>query len=462
MAISFGSINTGLPKDIVQQIIKAERIPIDKMQENKEKLSSKNALVLELEKHLQNIAKEVQKNKTARNLKELRVDTNENIIDVVTDKNIASTGEYQFEVVRLAQKSSAITTGFSDKDRSYIGVGFIQYYLPDGTSKDLYIDSDNATLTKVAQLINAQDDIGMKANVVDDGSGSDTPYRLILSLAETGDNKKAEFPYFYFVDGDEDFYIDKEREAQDAVVKLDGFEIETPNNVLTNIIQGVTIDLKRAAEGEEFTIKITEDVEAITEKVKKIIDSINGVLTFIQTQNNIDATTDTSRTLGGDSILQSLETRLRRVLFNPIKTDYGDFRANDIGIKFTRDGTIEFNHDVFHTTMANNYHQVSQILTGRNHKGRVTTGLMEHLQNFADSSLRRPNGIIHTRKQTLRSNMDQIDRRIEQRERMLEQKEKNLRSKFARLEATIARLRSQEAGVASLGAAPTNLINQIG
>ena len=459
MGISLGSINTGLPKDIVQQLMKAERIPVEKIQAKKGKLNEKKTLVLELEKLIETLETQVDKNGNARNLKELKVDTNESIIGVTVDKNVADTGEYQFEVVRLAQKSSAMTTGFADKDKSYIGVGFIRYSLPDGTTKRLYVDSDNASLTKVAQLINYQSDIGVRATVVNDGSGSDTPYRLILSLLETGDEERAEFPYLYFVDGDEDFSIDQERKAQDALIKLDGFKIETPDNVITDLIPGTVIDLKKAAPKEEFTIKISEDIEAIADKIHKIVESINGIFSFIQKQNSLDSKTDTSRTLGGDSILQSLESRLRRIVFHGVATDYGKFRAGDIGITFTRKGILKFNREEFAVKMSRNYNRVAQILIGRSNDEENILGLIQNLKTFANNALQGPAGIIHSRKQVIQSNMKQIDKRIEQRERMLEKKEKTLKNKFARLEATIARLKTQEAGVAALGG-PTPSLNQ--
>jgi flagellar hook-associated protein 2 len=46
----------------------------------------------------------------------------------------------------------------------------------------------------------------MSATVVNDGTGSDTPWKLLLSLKETGEGQKAEFPYLYFVDGEDDFF----------------------------------------------------------------------------------------------------------------------------------------------------------------------------------------------------------------------------------------------------------------
>ena len=55
MAISFGSINTGLPKDIVKQLMEAERAPVVKMEGQKEKVGAKKAVLGELIKLMEEL-----------------------------------------------------------------------------------------------------------------------------------------------------------------------------------------------------------------------------------------------------------------------------------------------------------------------------------------------------------------------------------------------------------------------
>jgi len=463
LGISFGSINTGLPKDIVKQIMEAERIPLKKMEDRKSKIGSKKELVDQLTKLMTDLKSNILTNGNARSLKELKVDTNSDVVDVTVDKNIANAANYQFEVVQLAQKSSAMSSGFSNKDESFTGVGFIQYTLPDGESKELYVDSDNATLSGISKLINKDSDNGMHATVVNDGTDTDTPWRLLISLEETGDGQKAEFPYFYFVDGEEDLYLEQERPAQDAVIKVDGFEVEVPGNKVKDIIPGVTIDLKKAKPGEEFGIKIGEDKEAVTGKIGDFVDSVNSIFAFIKQQNALDENTDTSRTLGGDILLQTIEGRMRGIVFKDVETSKGYKRLADIGISFQRDGMLKLDQKKFDAALADDYTVISEVLTGRFRPDKTKSeGFIDNLSKFVNQTLRFPNGLLTNRKKGLDSKIEQIDRRIEQRQRMLDQKEKNLKDKFARLEGTISKIQSQGAGVAALGAAPVNAVTQLG
>ena len=463
MGISFGSINTGLPKDIVKQIMNAERIPLKKMEDRKGKIEAKKALVSELQTLMNDMKSNILANGNARSLKELKVDTNNNLVDVTIDKNIANPANYQFEVVNLAQKTSALSVGVPDKDETYVGVGYIQYFLPDGDSRELYIDSENSSLSGIAKLINKDSENGMHATVVNDGSDTDAPWRLIISLDETGDGKKAEFPYFYFVDGEVDLYLEKERPAQDAKVKVDGFEIEVPENKVSEVIPGVTIDLKRAKPGEEFSINIAEDKEAVSGKIGDFVTSINAVLGFIKQQNNMDENTDTSKTLGGDILLQTIEGRIRSAIFKDVETSKGFRRVGDIGLTFQRDGLLKMDQKKFDAVLAEDYGLISEVLTGFiRPNGTKSKGFIDNLADMANAALRFPNGVITSRTKGLNSKIEQIDRRISQRERMLSQKEKNLKDKFARLEGTIARIQSQGAGVSALGAAPVNAVTQLG
>lgn len=456
MGINLGSINSGLPKDIVEQIIAAEKIPIQKMEQKKVKIQEKNSLVNEFSKNLEELNAKINKNNNLKEFGDLKIATDESMVSVSADKKVAIPGDYRFEVVKLAQKSSALSSGFPDKDKSFVGVGFLEYFLPNGESQSLFIDTPDATLSGVARLINSDPNIGMKANVINDGSGSENPWRLLISFDETGNDKRAEFPYLYFVDGERDFYIDKEREAQNAVVKLDGFQIEAPSNQIASLIPGVSIELNHAEEGKEFGLKITNDTKASSSKVYEIVDSINSILKFINVQNTMDEHTDTSRTLGGDVLLQNVEHKLRGLIFTPIETEYGQKRLSDLGVTFQKDGLLGIDKNKFEAKISGNFKEVAQILYGKtNDKTKKTPGFINNLETFVKDTLRIPDGAVPLKRKTFRENVDSINQKIQNADRLIGQKEANLRNKFAKLESEISKIKGQGNGMASIGGGKT-------
>jgi len=452
LGISFGSINTGLPKNIVEQIISAEKIPLQKMQVKKTKIKEKEGLVNELKGYVENLRKKVLKNSNYRDFGEVKISTDEDMVSVMADKKVAKPGEYRFEVKRLAQKSSALTSGFPDRNKSYVGVGFVEYFLPDGKNYSMFIDTGDATLDGVAKLINDDKGNGLRATVINDGTDSKTPWRILLSLDETGDKKAADFPYIYLVDGEEDLFIDKERKAHDAIVMLDGFEIETPHNKINNLIPGLTIDLNRAEEGKEFSITVSHDIDKAGIKVLEFIEDINNILKFINVQNTLDENTDTSRTLGGDSMLQTLESKIRRTIFKPVSTEKGNERISSLGITFQKNGLLKVDENKFFSKLNSDFTNTAEILYGTfSKKGTKSPGFIDNLRLFADQSLKFPYGPLALRKQSFKQNIDQINRSIQNRERIISQKERNLRNRFARLERQVSKLKGQGAGLGNLG-----------
>lgn len=456
MGISFGSINSGLPKDIVQQLVEAEKIPLQQMEARKGKISDKKALVQQLITLVEKMRGEVLANKNGRSLRELAVNTGDSKdIAVTADKNVADPGKYQLEVTQMAKKASAFSNSVEDKDKTYVGVGYIRAILPNGEKKEIYVDEKHANLTGIAKLINGDSELGMKANVVNDGKNEDEPWRLMLSMTETGDTNNVEFPYLYLVDGEVDIYFEQESPAQDAKVKLDGFEIEVPSNKITELIPGVTIDLKKAKPGEEITIEITEDIQKIGGKINGLVENINAVLKFIKDQNTLDEKTDTSRTLGGDSTLQTIESRIRSAVFSTFQTKAGPMRIGDLGISFQREGHLKFDQAKFEAALSKDYKAVTQVLTGQySPEGGKTNGFMDILDDAAKILLTQPSGVLPNRKAGLQTQINQIDRQIANRQRMIGQKEEILKAKFARLEETISKIKGQGAGLAGFAAPP--------
>lgn len=453
MGIALGSINTGLPKNIVEQIIAADKVPLKKMEQKKVTITKKQNLVLDLIKSTRNIKNILSKNLKIEDLRELSVEFNKDLVHVEVDKNKATTGSYRFKILKMAEQSSVMTGGFSDPEHSSVGVGFIQYTLPSGELFETYIDSDHSSLRDVARLINSDPQRGMTAQVVNDGLGGDAPWRILFSLNSTGDEQNAIFPDFYFLDGDEDFFIEFTKEASDAKIMLNGFELEVPGNQIDNLIPGLTLNLKKADPEEEFSIQIKENTQAATEKLSVLVENLNKILKFIKIQNDRENHLNRKNSLKGDLVLRSIKNKITGAIFKPIQTEFGSLTVSSLGIEVQRDGSIKFDPDTFQTQVSQRRRRSSQILSGHmNVDGELlSSGFLHNLNSNLKDLIQRPYGILFNRKTALQSNIDQIDRKIIQKENFIKQKEDHLKNKFAKLEGTIAKIKSQGQGLARLG-----------
>ena len=119
--ISFGGINTGLPPNLVEQIIEAEKQPIKSMQAAKGKSESKLKLVTDLETKVGDIRKGLSELASARGFSDIKLTSGDpNVLSGTVDAGASKPGSWNLEVVKLAEKAGAMTNGFPDKDKTQI------------------------------------------------------------------------------------------------------------------------------------------------------------------------------------------------------------------------------------------------------------------------------------------------------------------------------------------------------
>ncbi len=446
-SITFNGMASGLPPNIVDQLMDAERMPIKTIQTQKGKSEERLKLVSELETKVSDIRKGLSELADARGFSDIKLNSGDpNIVQGVVDPQFAQPGSWNVEVVQLAQKAAAITNGFPDKDKTEIGVGYFKFKTPDG-NKDVYISAKNNTLEGAALAIN-NSRLGMHASVLNDRKDPDAPFKLMITSDNVGSDNKVEYPTLYFLDGDQDIYFDTQKEAANGIIKVDGFEIEVPDNTLKDVIPGVTLDLKQAAPGRSVNVSVKEDLQVVSGKIKTFVDGFNAVLGFIQTQNKLDKSTDTTKTLGGDGMLRSIENRLRNLIQTPQYGLKGPVQTlSQLGIAFNRNGTLDFEQKKFDSTLAKNPEAVHSFLVGDGFSTGFITSVKREVANLLNGVF----GPISNRKKGLQQKIEQFDQRIEQKERQLGRKEEQLRAKFSRLEETMSKLKAQGSGLAALG-----------
>jgi flagellar hook-associated protein 2 len=444
MAISFGGINTGLPPNLVDQLVDAEKIPIRNAELKKTKIQAKSKLVDELDTKLRAVTGSLGELAGTRGFTDIKLNSGDaNIVQGTVDPGTSVNGSWNVEVVELASKAAAVSNGFPDKNSTEIGVGYFKFKTPEG-SKDVYISGGNNTLEGAAKAINSAN-LGVRASVINDKKDPDAPFRLIITGTSLGDENQVDYPTLYFLDGDQDIYFDEERPAKNGKVKIDGYEMEISDNQLKDFIPGVTLDLKQAAPGRTVNISVKEDYQLVVGKIKKFVESINGVLGFIQSQNSLNQKSDTTSTLGGDSILRTVENDLRRILQNPQFGVNGSItRLAQLGVEFNRNGTLDYKEEKFTATLAANAEDVQKFFVGNNFDVGLIPQIKRTISNMTDGAF----GIVSNRKRGLSNAITQADKRIEDMERRITAKERTLRQQFSNLEEKMSRLKQQGAMIA--------------
>ncbi len=445
MGLRFDPMGGGQFKQALNAIIEAEKQPIKTLEARKKLEQDRLKLFGEFKGKYSALQGTVATLVGSKQFKEIKAELGDgkDLMEVTLDKTKAQMGSWELEIKELAQRASMVSNGFSSADEKVLGMGYINLQLEDGSTRDVYVTQDESSLNGIAMKINNSPDSVVKATVVQDMADPERPYRLILTAKKSGEENNISFPQLYFVDGEEEFYIDSDKGSQNALVKINGFDTQLASNQLGDFMNGVGINLKQAKPGQKFTLSIESDNKKITEKVKKMIEDTNGVLDFINKQNQVDEKTDTKTTFAGDTGLQNIEFRLRNLLhegFPVHMEDEDSFRVvdlNQLGITFDKSGKINFQEEKFVKEMEKDFDAIADVISGEK-------GFASQMKSVLDGYGAAGVGIVSTREKGIKDRISSIDKNIENKQRLLEQKTKTLTDQFVRLQGSLSSMQKQQ------------------
>jgi len=449
----------------LKALIEAERQPIKQLESRKGKEEQRMKTFQEFKGKFANFDRTLSELSNFNKFKEFKVDLGDgaNAMAVTVDKEKVQAGSYDIEIASLAKRSSIISNGFTDPNEAALGVGYVVVYNSKGDKEEIYIGGKNSSLSGIATAINSKMDSAVKATVVKDSSDPDAPWRLIVSAKKDGIDDEVVFPQFYFLDGKKDLRIEKDNEAANAVLKVDGYEVEADGNKIPDFMTGINLDLKQAKEGQTFTVTIAEDVPKMAGKVKSLVDQVNGIFEFITKQNTVDDKSDTSAGFTGDTSLQTIEFRIRNLMHEgfPVWDNSDDpdtpriKMLSEMGVEFAKNGQLTFSEEKFTKAMQKDFNGVAQAVSGE-------YGFASQIKTVMTNYTRPGNGLLATREASLKNRISRIDRDIEAKERVLQRKTESLTQQFSRMQSTLSGMQQQQQYLqASLGSSGANPITQL-
>lgn len=445
MGLRFDPIGGGQFKSAMNAIIEAEKQPIKALEKRKENENAKLKLFGDFKGRFNALRTSLGAMIGFDKFKELKCELGDGaqFMNVSIDKEKANVGSWDVEVKELAERSSMISNGFTDPNKKVLGVGYINLVLPDGSKQDVYVTHEDSSLYGIASKINAIPESSVKATVLKDVTDAEKPYRLVITAKKDGAENEVKFPQLYFVDGKEDFYIEKDKGAKNALLSVDGFEVELPGNDNPDFLQGVGVQLKQAKPGQKFTMSVKADFPKVIDKVKKVIEGVNGVLDFINKQNQVNESTDTKNTFAGDTSLQNIEFRMRNLShegFAAHATSEESFRIyhlSDLGIEFDKKGVLSLKDEKFQKALEKDFEGVAESIAGERGFIAQMKGLMD---GYADGAT----GVLAAREKGIQTRIKQIDENISNKERNIEKKTESLTAQFSRLQGSLSDLQRQQ------------------
>jgi len=354
---SIGGIASGLPADLVDQLIAVERQPLQRLQLRQDVLSATKDAWAQVTVRLSAVRSAVDALRRANSFTDFWAATSEDT-SVAT---VAVTGtpieqSVDFTVDALARRQqTTVADGFSSLDDSLGGRTLT--ITVDGTDHDVTPAVDQ-TLGGLIESINAAD-IGVRASTISNGG----QLQLVLTSTESGlDNAFSVAPA---TSGWTNAFSNL-TDAADASISIgqtNPLTITSSTNTFANVIPGVSVQVRALG---ATSVTTQRDTEGIVTAAQTLVDSVNSALTALGDLSSYNAETGRSGPLNGDFTVRQLMTDLRSVISAPVGGLTSQYTAgNQVGIELTRDGLVTLDQAALRDALATDFDAVANLFSRR-------------------------------------------------------------------------------------------------
>jgi len=265
---------------------------------------------------------------------------------------------------------------------------------PKRSSGSVVIDTTNNTLTGVRDAVNAAK-LGVQASIVNDGSG----YRLTFTSETTGAANSIQTTVSGDGDGNQTdasglsrlVYNDSTKnltesiKAQDAKLKVNGLAITSATNAVTEAVEGVTLNLEKAAAGQVKTVTVATDQSGLKTALQNFVLDFNALRDVTTSLGKYDLTGGNSGGLAGDPTLRSLASEVRTLASSSIQNLTGTTTTlSSIGITLSKnnDGKLALDATKLDAALKSDFDAVGKLFAAA---GTPTDSLVNYSEHTADT-----------------------------------------------------------------------------
>lgn len=416
--ITFGGLASGLDtEEIVSALMEVESQPLEILENDQEYFESQLDTFSSFNTILNSLQDAVDAIDTVKELGAYSESvTGEDVVSVVTDSDAVS-GTYEVQVLNLAQTQKDVSSeGFADASEESLSGSL--------TIAGNEITYDNVSLYQLVDLIN-EEDTGYTASMINDGT--EDGWRLVL----TGDSAESSADIL----GSGSITLDTAsdghtRDAALAHVLIDGIDVYSENNSITDGIYGVTLDLLDvSSDGETSYVTIATDTDAMVEQVDDFICAYNEMISFI------DEASESGGSTSND--LKSIARKMRSYISNQFT---GDSTFNSLAsLGFETDyetGELSINSSTLSEALEDDFDSVMALFTGDGEEEGIFAGMYSYLNEQTDSI----DGFYAVREKSINAKISRIEDSIERMETRLAKREETLTAQFEALELAMSEM----------------------
>ncbi|MCC2643012.1 MAG: putative Flagellar capping protein FliD [Nitrospira sp.] len=459
MAISFGGLGNGVDfGQVVSELVKVQRIPIDKLTSNKQTLQNKLTDYGSLGTKLLALQSAANKLRLPSTFDQSASSVSDETVLKAQASAGAGTGSYTVQVSQLAKahqitnKAAKALSSTADPIVSG-GTGTFTFRIGAGSDQTITL-ADGATLEDLRSAVNDLG-AGVTASVINTGTESSPAYRLTLTATASGATGTvaivADTTALDFSNGSGTGGVDTLQAGQNAIILIGDpdqttITIQRESNVVTDAIPDVTLTLKSKTADEPVTVNVNSDPETVKTNIKELATAYNDIVKFVNERTVYDITTKTGGHFFDERTAKNVLTQLRNALSGVVDGASTYQTLGQIGFKTERDGTVTVEAAKLDSALASNYSATRALFVTQ----PTSTGLAQRITQAVDLLDSVDSGAFTIRKNAITSQISKLTAEIARKEDLASQYEERLRVQFAALDGLLQKLQSQTSSLQAL------------
>jgi flagellar hook-associated protein 2 len=293
----------------------------------------------------------------------------------------ATAGAYQIsDITSLAQAAiSTSTVGLDTANATAVAGVEHKIQLVVGSSQQtLTLTDATDNLNGLRDAINAAG-MGVTASVID--TGADTQRYFLTLTADTTGSRTISLRTT--PDDEQTNLLSVTRPGANAMLKVNGQFVSSPDNLISSVIPGVSMQLNATAVGQTINFSIGLNRAPVVTAINAFVSAYNGLVGKLDAQ-----TGQTGGMLSGDPLIGEINSRLRELTGQRGDGSIGSL--SDFGITLDSNGVMGFD------SLAVSFMSTGNLNSLFNYLGDSTTGLASQAAKFSQYS-DPVNGLIQSR-----------------------------------------------------------------
>jgi flagellar hook-associated protein 2 len=351
-------------------------------------------------------------------------------LQVSTSRSALATASHSLQVVTLAKPQVSfvpVSSATSAANLNSLTVAGTELLTAGDTPEELVAAINAADLGLTASLVNRKQ--SSNSGLVDDwgivlqgGTGTANAFAVTTNGSA----------------------VSPSQPAVDAELNFNGIAVYRGSNLVDDLVDGVSIDLRNTTEGASYGIRTQTDYAPLKTALQDLAAVYNEIMGVLDELGNQDSeASEFAGALSRDkTLLNGLRSQLRGLFSATSATATGDYSSlRDLGFSFARDGTLELDTDMLDTALADAPDDVTRMLTaGLDNQSKWAPAEVRGLALEISLQLSEPlasDGVLAQRLSSARTQVDNYEEQLLQLETRLQKSYEKYIAQFAVMESFV-------------------------